>query len=217
MNMEQNTKTNWFDNLSNKDALLILNHRMGRKEHADDIEAALDVARKALETVIEFENQGVTFETVMNTQCDLAGAEGEIDKLNFKVYVMTRLLNGEWVETEDVCEALELSFTEAFKLFDFSRTAEWWSIVGKTEEERSRNGQCIKTEFRIKQTELERYKAIGSHFEFERLKRHLDPVPGVEVQDTIKPEIMCQCCSTIYAKENYETYKFCPECGTRFK
>jgi len=210
----------WYDNLNNnlnnKDALLILNHRIGN-EHAGDIEAALDVARKALETVIEFETQGITLESVMDTQCDLAGAENEIDKLNFKVNVMKRLLNGEWVETEDVCEALEMTFTEAFKLFDFNRTAEWWSIVGKTDEERNRDGQCIKTEFRIKQTELERYKAIGTHFEFERLKKRLDPVPGVEIQDSIEPEVMCQCCGTIYTKKDYDSYKFCPECGTRFK
>ena len=35
-------------------------------------------------------------------------------------------------------------------MFDFSRTAEWWAIVGETEEERARNGQKITTRFRLK-------------------------------------------------------------------
>lgn len=43
-----------------------------------------------------------------------------------------------------------LSFNECFSLFDFSRTAEWWSIVGDTEEERAREGQKIVTKFRLK-------------------------------------------------------------------
>lgn len=39
---------------------------------------------------------------------------------------------------------------QCFAVFDFCRTAEWWSIAGKTEEERSREGQKITTCFRIR-------------------------------------------------------------------
>lgn len=60
------------------------------------------------------------------------------------------LLAGKWVDTEAVQKALGMSFSECFSLFDFSREASWWSIVGKTEEERARNGQCVITKFRIK-------------------------------------------------------------------
>lgn len=57
---------------------------------------------------------------------------------------------GEWVESEKVQKFTNMSFAECFSKFDFARTAEWWSLVGKTEEERQRNGQKISTYFRIK-------------------------------------------------------------------
>lgn len=61
-----------------------------------------------------------------------------------------KLLSGEWVDCEKVQEALRMSFSECFCLLDFSRTAEWWSIVGETEEERAIDGQKITTKFRLK-------------------------------------------------------------------
>lgn len=64
-----------------------------------------------------------------------------------------RLLNGEWVETDEVQKALGITFAEGLRRFEFSRTAEWWSIVGKTEEERARNGQKIETYFRLRNEE----------------------------------------------------------------
>lgn len=60
-------------------------------------------------------------------------------------------LRNEWVDTEKVQEMTGMTFSECLAVFDFSRTAEWWSIVGKTEEERQRNGQCIITKFRLKE------------------------------------------------------------------
>ena len=63
---------------------------------------------------------------------------------------LKRLLDGEWVETEAVEKALGISFVDGLRRFDFSRTAEWWSIAGKTDEERARNGQKITTCFRLK-------------------------------------------------------------------
>ena len=64
--------------------------------------------------------------------------------------IMRKLLSGEWVDSDKVQDVLRMSFNECFALFDFSRTAEWWSCVGKTEEERARNGQKIVTKFRLK-------------------------------------------------------------------
>lgn len=60
-------------------------------------------------------------------------------------------LNGDWVESETVQEMTGMTFSECIKAFDFSRTAEWWSIVGKTEEERQRNGQCVTCKFKLKE------------------------------------------------------------------
>ena len=57
--------------------------------------------------------------------------------------VLSCLSSGEWVETGLVCDALGITFSEGFRRFDFCRTAEWWSLVGCTEEERSRYGQKL--------------------------------------------------------------------------
>ena len=73
----------------------------------------------------------------------------------FKEEVFFDLWRGLWVDTDKVQEALGMDFSKCFPLFDFSRTAEWWSIVGKTEEERSYNGQKIVTKFRLKPTNTE--------------------------------------------------------------
>lgn len=64
--------------------------------------------------------------------------------------IIRKLLFGEWVDSDKVQKALGMSFNECFSLFDFSRTAEWWSIVGKTEEERAREGQKVVVKFRLK-------------------------------------------------------------------
>ena len=64
---------------------------------------------------------------------------------SFKImreHTLTSLLNGEWVETEDIEEYLGISFSQGMKLFDFSRTAEW--------NPPPLNGQCITTKFRFK-------------------------------------------------------------------
>ena len=78
------------------------------------------------------------------------------------------LLSGKWVDSKLVQELLGLSFNECFALFDFSRTADWWSIVGETEEERARDGQKIVTKFRLKQPKvglsLEEYNTIQQEF-----------------------------------------------------
>ena len=59
-------------------------------------------------------------------------------------------LKGEWCEAEKVQKALGMTFEQCFKVFAFSRTAEWWSMAGKTEEERKREGQKITCYFRKK-------------------------------------------------------------------
>ena len=72
-------------------------------------------------------------------------------------------LSGEWVESEKVENLLGMSFDECLRLFDFTRIANWWCFVGKTDEERKRNGQKIDTFFRLKKREVKndnQYKKI---------------------------------------------------------
>ena len=203
------------------EAELVLKTRISPSEHAFDVNAAIDIATDALEKMQEFEKQEITIESALDTSCTLAGAEGEIEKLQEKLLTMTRLAKGEWVETEDVCNALDMTFTEAFKLFDFSRTADWWSVVGETEEERAREGQCIKTMFRVKGlNELSRYKNIGTEHEFKTCKSKATAqtvtltgdgyADGHLVYDTYD----CPCCGATYELE-YEEYECCPKCGQK--
>lgn len=64
--------------------------------------------------------------------------------------VIKDLLAGKWVESKLVQKAFNMSFKECYSMFDFSRTADWWSVIGKTEEERKLNGQKVETFFRIR-------------------------------------------------------------------
>lgn len=58
------------------------------------------------------------------------------------VYIIQRFILGEWVNTDDVCRILHISFCDGFRIFDFSRTASWCKPPLE--------GQCIETKFRIK-------------------------------------------------------------------
>lgn len=68
-----------------------------------------------------------------------------------RLQMLIDFFNHKWVDTSIIQDLLGIDFSTGFKLFDFSRTAEWWSIAGKTEEERNRNGQKITTCFRLKE------------------------------------------------------------------
>ena len=76
--------------------------------------------------------------------------------------IIRKLISGEWVDSDKVQEALKMNFNECLSLFEFSRTAAWWSVVGETDEERSREGQKIEIKFRLKNKEdfLEKVKLI---------------------------------------------------------
>ena len=74
-----------------------------------------------------------------------------VRQLKTKNEVLLKLLSGERVEAESLVAATGWSFEQCYKRFELSRVAEWWSIVGKTEEERSRNGQKITCYFCLPQ------------------------------------------------------------------
>lgn len=57
--------------------------------------------------------------------------------------VLERLLAGEWIDTGDIEKYFNIDFTTGWKLFEFSRTAEWNPAP--------LNGQKITTKFRLKQ------------------------------------------------------------------
>lgn len=71
--------------------------------------------------------------------------------------VFEKFMTGEWVDSEAIQKALGLTFAECFRMFDFARTAVWWSIAGKTAEERARNGQKIVTQFRLKPEQMQKH------------------------------------------------------------
>jgi hypothetical protein len=50
--------------------------------------------------------------------------------------------NGEWCDTQDICQLLNITFEEGLRRFEFSRTAEW--------NKAPLNGQRITTKFKIK-------------------------------------------------------------------
>lgn len=56
--------------------------------------------------------------------------------------VLKKFINGEWVDTDTICDILGIDFSTGLKQFDFNRTAEWNPAP--------LNGQKITTKFRIK-------------------------------------------------------------------
>lgn len=62
--------------------------------------------------------------------------------IEFVRQVVLRLLAGEWVNTNDVCSALDLDFKTCMNMFDFSREVFW--------NKPPLNGQFIITKFRIR-------------------------------------------------------------------
>lgn len=64
-----------------------------------------------------------------------------------KYEALRRLIEGEWVDTEKVCEALDISFKEGMRRFDFGRMAKW--------NKPPLNGQRVITKFRLDEKTVE--------------------------------------------------------------
>ena len=97
------------------------------------------------EDVINAINSAYGDENIRGLNDVIRNISNEFDTETLKSFVL-----GEWVESEKVQEFLGLSFSECYRLFDIHRTAEWWSIIGKTDEERNREGQKVTCYFRLK-------------------------------------------------------------------
>lgn len=65
----------------------------------------------------------------------------ENEELLKKYETLRNLVNGYWVDTQDVQDALEISFSEGMKMFDFGRISKWNPAP--------LNGQKIITKFRL--------------------------------------------------------------------
>jgi hypothetical protein len=65
----------------------------------------------------------------------------ENEELLKKCETLRKLINGNWVATQDVQDALEISFSDGLKMFDFGRIAKW--------NKAPMEGQNIITKFRL--------------------------------------------------------------------
>jgi hypothetical protein len=65
----------------------------------------------------------------------------ENEELAKKYKTLCKLINGYWVDTQDVQDALEIDFKEGMRRFDFGRTAKW--------NKAPLEGQKIITKFRL--------------------------------------------------------------------
>lgn len=116
-----------------------------------------------------------------------------VDQFN----ALKNLVNGEWVDCEIVQEALGIDFSTGFKMFDFSRTAEWNPAP--------LNGQKITTKFRLKNAA----KVVHGRWEIE----------GDD--DNLGCSYFCSNCQDsfdedwFYVTGKYRHFNYCPNCGAK--
>ena len=79
-------------------------------------------------------------------------------KLNFQCNVLKALLKGEWVDCTDAMEALDITFDQGMKMFEFGRTASWNPAPLE--------GQKVCTKFRISEKTLEQTKMYDFEEDF---------------------------------------------------
>lgn len=65
----------------------------------------------------------------------------EYKELAEKYETLRKLLQGQWVETQAVQEALEIDFAEGMRMFDFGRIVKWNAAP--------LNGQKVITKFKL--------------------------------------------------------------------
>lgn len=108
---------------------------------------------------------------------------GEAEPFN----ALKSLVNGEWVDCKLVQEALGIDFNTGFKMFDFSRTAEWNPAP--------LNGQKITTKFKLKNA------VEVVHGEWDKYQRYA----------------ICSECEAgfCYYKNEVDRFRYCPNCGAK--
>lgn len=68
-------------------------------------------------------------------------------ELTEKYETLRKLLQGQWVDTQAVQDALEIDFAEGMRMFDFGRTVKW--------NKAPLNGQKVVTKFRLCEKTIE--------------------------------------------------------------
>lgn len=80
-------------------------------------------------------------EKKLNISSAATVTQREYDELNKKFHTLLWLLQGEWVECEDVQQAMNITFKEGLQRFDFGRMVRW--------NKPPKNGQFVSTKFRL--------------------------------------------------------------------
>ena len=80
-----------------------------------------------------------------------------------KYETLKQLLEGRWVPTEDVQDALGITFADGIKMFEFGRISKW--------NRAPLNGQRVITKFRLCEKTIEQL----AHFPFESEEETNDP------------------------------------------
>ena len=65
----------------------------------------------------------------------------EYNRVKKNYEALKKLLEGHWVDTEDVQDALDITFAEGMRMFEFGRMAKW--------NKSPLNGQQVITKFRL--------------------------------------------------------------------
>ena len=76
----------------------------------------------------------------------------EYESVCHNLETLQSLIKGEWVDTECVCKALDITFSEGMKMFDFGRMVAW--------NKAPKNGQYVVTKFRICEKTIQQPKVF---------------------------------------------------------
>lgn len=138
------------------------------KEEYQGCDEATPPIEMTVEDLRELAGKAVEYQSVCNQLKETRAviAKFEAQRTEEKKAALQEFLTGNWVDSKTVQEVLGLTFEECFRLFDFSRTSTWWSIAGKTEEERKREGQKVVCQFRLK--EKDRWIPVTDHLPKEK-------------------------------------------------
>ncbi len=97
-----------------------------------------------------------------------------------RIQNLTKFFDRQWLESETVQELFSLNFETCMQLFEYSRVAEWWSIVGETKEERRRQGQKITIYFRLPDVKVQMNVVLENVMAVLAADKHMSAVATLE-------------------------------------
>ena len=139
-----------------------------------------------LEKMAELMKQGKIGEIDLNLLIASMPTVDAVEVVHFNA--LQSLVNGEWVDSKLVQDALGIDFNTAFGMFDFIRTAEW--------NPDPLNGQKITTKFRLKNAVV--------HGRWEKASQTM-------------PIYKCSVCKerNLFKNGNNVLSNYCPNCGAK--